>query len=72
MPPREGTILALILGLLQDGEWRTQHQIAEAVRAFPHSVGARLSELRKRNHRIECDAKNGNSRRAHRFRLVQG
>lgn len=69
---REGTIKELILGFLlaHAGEWFTTHQIGEAVRAFPHSVSARLAELRKRGHNIESDAVNGNSRRAHRFRLM--
>lgn len=68
---REGSILESVLALLADGEWRTAHQIAEEVRAFPHSVSARIAEARKRGHRIESDAVNGNSRRAHRFRLVR-
>lgn len=68
--PRKGAILHLILGVLGDGQWRTVHQIGEEIRAFPHSVSARLSELRRRGHRIETDAKNGDSTRAHRFRLV--
>lgn len=69
--PREGTILAAMLRVMADGEWRTAHQIAEAVRAFPHSVSARLAEARKRGYSIETDARNGNSRRSHRFRLVR-
>jgi hypothetical protein len=70
--PREGTLRQAIIGFLDShpGEWFTVHQIAEAVRAFPHSVSARLSELRRRGQPIESDARNGDSRRAHRFRLV--
>lgn len=68
---REGSILLAVLTLMKDGEWRTAHEIAEAVRAFPHSVSARLAEARKRGWEIESDAANGNSRRAHRFRLVK-
>lgn len=67
---REGRLVDAILGVLASGEWMTAHQIAEAVRAFPHSVSARLAELRKRGHHIESDGKVGNTRRAHRFRLV--
>jgi hypothetical protein len=75
VPPegrREGTLRQAILGFLaaHAGQWFTVHEIAEAVRAFPHSVSARLSELRRRGQPIESDARNGNSRRAHRFRLV--
>lgn len=70
---REGTIRELVLGFLvaNTGQWFTAHEIAEAVRAFPHSVSARLSELRKRGHNIESDARVGNVTRAHRFRLVK-
>jgi hypothetical protein len=70
--PREGTLHHAILGFLvaNPGQWFTVHEIAEAVRAFPHSVSARLSELRRRGQPIESDARNGNSRRAHRFRLA--
>ena len=69
---REGKLIDSILGFLlaHPGEWFTAHQIAEAVRGFPHSVSARLSELRRRGHAIETDARNGNSKRAHRYRLV--
>lgn len=70
--PREGTIRDAILGYLADGEWRTKAEIAFAVRAHEHSVGSRLSELRRKGLRIESDAKNGNATRAHRFRLVLG
>ena len=66
---REGTIRDAILAVMADGEWRSAHQIAEAVHAFPHSVSARLSELRRKGFNVETDARNGNSRRAHRFRM---
>ena len=66
---REGTIRDAILAVMADGVWRSAHQIAEAVHAFPHSVSARLSELRRKGFNVETDARNGNSRRAHRFRL---
>ena len=69
--PRDGTLLACILGFLalHLGERFTAQEIAAAVRAFPHSVSARLSELRRRGHDIRTDARNGNNRRAHRFWL---
>lgn len=70
--PRQGTIIGDLLGVLHDGEWHTAHELAELVRAFPHSVSARLSELRRKGFRIESDAEVGNSQRAHRFRLVLG
>ena len=72
--PRDGTLLACILGFLAShpSERFTAHEIAAAVRAFPHSVSARLSELRKRGHDIRTDARNGNSARAHRFWLGGG
>lgn len=70
--PREGTIRDAILGYLADGEWRTKAEIAFHVRAHEHSVGSRLSELRRKGFRIESDAPNGCSRRSHRFRLVLG
>ena len=67
--PREGTLLECVLGflVLHSGERFTVHEVAAAVRAFPHSVSARLSELRKRGHDIRTDARNGDSSRAHRF-----
>ncbi|HET8645778.1 MAG TPA: hypothetical protein VFO85_09835 [Vicinamibacteria bacterium] len=70
--PREGRLVDVVLGFLEErrGEWVTAHEIAEAARAFPHSVSARLAELRKRGHRIESDARVGNNRRPHRFRLA--
>ena len=70
--PRDGTLLDCVLVFLVAhlGERFTVHQIAEAVRAFPHSVSARLSELRKRGYDIRTDARNGNSARAHRFWIL--
>lgn len=46
--PRQGTLKAAILAFLRDnpGE-HTEQQIADAIHAFSHSVGARLSELRR-------------------------
>ena len=66
--PREGTIKALILGLMADGQWRTEQEIADAIHAFAHTVGARLSELRKR-HPIERDPPHRGGG-VHRYRLV--
>lgn len=68
--PREGTILHAMLALMADGLPRTALEIADAVRAREHSVSARLADARKRGYVIESDAVNGNSRRAHRFRLL--
>jgi len=68
--PREGSILHAMLALLADGAWRTALEIADAVRAREHSVSARLAEARKRGYVIESDAAVGNTRRAHRFRLL--
>lgn len=74
--PREGTILRGVMDLMQDGAWRTALEIADAVRAREHSVSARLSQIRRRGElglipwTLESDGKVGNSRRAHRFRLV--
>jgi hypothetical protein len=65
-----------MLALLADGAWRTALEIADAVRAREHSVSARLAEIRRAYDRVgvyslESDAVVGNSRRAHRFRLVK-
>lgn len=65
--PRQGTIKALILGYLADGAWRTEQQIADAIHAFAHSVGARLSELRRAGQPIEVQRGGGNVKR---YRLV--
>lgn len=52
--PREGTLKAAILQFLRDnpGE-HTEQQIADAIHGFSHSVGARISELRRANEPIE-------------------
>lgn len=70
--PRKVPIRDQILGILHDREWHTKQELAATLRAREHSVGSRLSELRRKGFRIESDAENGNSRRAHRFRLVLG
>lgn len=53
--PRQGTLKSLILGFLafHDGQWHTEQQIADAIHGFAHSVGARLSEIRRAGHPIE-------------------
>lgn len=63
--PRQGTLKALILGYLSDGLWHTEQQIADGIHAFAHSVGARLSELRRAGQPIEVDP-----RRIRRYRLA--
>ena len=59
--PREGTLKAAIVSFLRDnpGEW-TKRQIADAIHAFEHSVGTRLSELRRANEPIEVRRGPGN------------
>lgn len=61
--PREGTLKAAILQFLRDnpGE-HTEQQIADAIHGFSHSVGARLSELRRANEPIEVRRGPGNVR----------
>lgn len=68
--PRQGTLKALILGYLADGQWRTEQQIADEIHGFAHSVGARLSELRRAGHPIEVDPPHRGGR-VHRYRLVK-
>lgn len=70
--PREGSIQAAILGILHDGDWHTKADLAFRARAHEHSVGTRLSELRRKGFRIESDGTLGDTTRAHRFRLVLG
>lgn len=61
--PRQGTVKALILGLLADGQWRTDQQIADAIHAFAHTVSARISELIRAGHPIESERLERNLRR---------
>lgn len=54
--PRQGTLKAGILTFLAENPgWHTEQQIADAIHAFAHSVGARLSELRRAGHPIETE-----------------
>jgi hypothetical protein len=68
--PRQGSIRAALLAIMADGEWYTKAQLAELARAFEHSVGTRLSELRRQGFRVESDGVVGDTTRPHRFRLV--
>jgi hypothetical protein len=67
--PREGTLKALILAYLADGQWRTEQQIADEIHGFAHSVGARLSELRRAGQPIEVDPPHRGGG-VHRYRLL--
>jgi hypothetical protein len=55
---------------MADGAWRTKEALAAEARAHEHSVGTRLSELRRQGFKIESDGKLGDTSRPHRFRLV--
>lgn len=61
--PRRGTLKAAILTYLREnpGE-HTEQQIADAIHAFAHSVGARLSELYRAGEPIEKRRGPGNVR----------
>jgi hypothetical protein len=67
---RKGPLLPAILGVMADGGWYTALQLAEKVRAFPHSVTTRLSEAKAKGFQIETDLPCGNALRAHKYRLV--
>lgn len=66
---REASLKLLILGALQDGQWHSKAELALLLHAREHSVGSRISELKRDGHPIETDAPNGCSTRAHRYRL---
>jgi hypothetical protein len=68
--PREGTILAGMLGLMADGEWWDVHRLAAELKALPCSVSARIREARSKGFRVERDLKRGNVARPHRYRLL--
>ena len=55
-----GTLKRQIKDLMADGEWRTEQQITDSIHGFAHSVGARLSELRRANEPIEVRRGPGN------------
>jgi hypothetical protein len=72
---RKVSIRVALLNLLSDGEWRTVLDMAADLRSEPHSVSARLSQVRKMGERtgqwvIEADLPDGNATRPHRFRMV--
>lgn len=67
---RTGPLLPAILGVMADGGWYTALQLAEKVRAFPHSVTTRISEAKAKGFQIETDLPCGNALRAHKYRLV--
>ena len=68
--PREGTILAALLGLLADGDWHDLMSLSAELKALPCSVSARIREARSKGFRVERDLKRGNVARPHRYRLV--
>jgi hypothetical protein len=67
---RTGPLLPAIVGVMADGGWYTALQLAEKVRALPHSVTTRLSEAKAKGFQIETDLPCGNVRRQHKYRLV--
>jgi hypothetical protein len=67
--PREGTILAALLGLLADGDWHDLMSLSAELKALPCSVSARIREARSKGFRVERDLKRGNVARPHRYRL---
>jgi hypothetical protein len=70
--PREGTIKRAVMDFLgMNPGWHSAHDIAAAIKADKHSVVTRISELRSAFIPIEEDLPVGNSRRSHRYRLVQ-
>jgi hypothetical protein len=68
--PREGTILAALIGLLADGDWHDLMSLSAELKALPCSVSARIREARSKGFRVERDLKRGNVARPHRYRLV--
>ncbi len=68
--PREGTILAALLGLLADGDWHDLMSLSAELKALPCSVSARIREARSKGFRVERDLKRGNVARPHRYRLL--
>lgn len=70
--PREGSIKAIILGILHDGEWHAVAELAVAAKASESSASARVRELRGQGFRIESDLPVGCVTRPHRYRLVRG
>ncbi len=68
--PREGTILAALIGLLADGDWHDLMSLSAELRALPCSVSARIREARSKGFRVERDLKRGNVARPHRYRLI--
>lgn len=67
---RKASIRSIVLGILQDGEWHTAHDLAIKAHADKHSVVSRISQLKRSGHRIETDLPRGNVSRPHRYRLV--
>lgn len=68
--PREGTILAALIGLLADGDWHDLMSLSAELKALPCSVSARIREARSKGFRVERDLKRGSVKRPHRYRLV--
>jgi len=68
--PREGTILAALIGVLSDGDWHDLMSLSAELKALPCSVSARIREARSKGFRVERDLKRGNVARPHRYRLV--
>jgi len=68
--PREGTILAALLGLLADGDWHDLMSLSAELKALPCSVSARIREARSKGFRVERDLKRGSVTRPHRYRLA--
>jgi biotin operon repressor len=69
--PREGSIKAIILGLLHDGAWHSLSALAAAARCSDASASARVRELRAQGFRVESDLELGNVTRQHRYRLAR-
>jgi biotin operon repressor len=69
--PREGSIKAIILGLLHDGAWHSLSALAAAAKCSDASASARVRELRAQGFRAESDLELGNVTRQHRYRLVR-
>lgn len=72
---RPTSIKLALLNALRDGRWWTKLELSVVVQSEPHSVSARLSELdrqgeRRGEWRIQSDLRDGNNKRAHRYRLV--
>jgi hypothetical protein len=56
---RKGPLLPAILGVMADGQWYTALQLAEKVRAFPHSCG---NARRAHKYRLVLNAQQAEAR----------